>query len=81
MQFIFDHYHGLANLAWWGYVGVALVVMQVTLLGITLYYHRDQAHRAIDLHPALRHFFRLWLWVNTGANTKEWVAVRPGKRP
>jgi stearoyl-CoA desaturase (Delta-9 desaturase) len=75
MQLIFDHYQGLANLPWWGYVVVALVAMQVTLLGITLYYHRDQAHRAIDLHPALRHFFRLWLWVNTGANTKQWVAV------
>ncbi len=75
MQFIFNHYHGLANLPWWGYLVVALVVMQVTLLGITLYYHRDQAHRAIDLHPALRHFFRMWLWMNTGANTKQWVAV------
>jgi len=75
VQFIFDYHHGLANLGFWGYVVVALVVMQITLMGITLYYHRDQAHRAIDLHPALRHFFRFWLWVNTGANTREWVAV------
>lgn len=75
MEFIFEHYHGVAGLGWWGYVGVTLLVMHVTLLGITLYYHRDQAHRAIDLHPALRHFFRMWLWINTGANTKEWVAV------
>ncbi len=75
MQFVFDHYQGLVNLSFWGYVGVALLAMHVTLLGITLYYHRDQAHRAINLHPALRHFFRLWLWMNTGANTKEWVAV------
>ncbi|MDH3420545.1 MAG: fatty acid desaturase [Gammaproteobacteria bacterium] len=75
MQFVFDHYHGLAGLGLWGYVAVTLLVMHVTLLGITLYYHRDQAHRAIDLHPALRHFFRFWLWMTTGANTKEWVAV------
>jgi stearoyl-CoA desaturase (delta-9 desaturase) len=75
MQFIFDHFYGLSDLSFWGYVGVALLTAHVTLLGITLYYHRDQAHRAIDLHPALRHFFRLWLWMNTGANTKEWVAV------
>jgi len=75
VQFVFDHYHGLADLSLWGYVAVALLFMHVTLLGITLYYHRDQAHRAIDLHPALRHFFRFWLWMTTGANTKEWVAV------
>jgi stearoyl-CoA desaturase (delta-9 desaturase) len=75
VQFVFDHYHGLANLSFWGYVAVAVLVAHVTLLGITLYYHRDQAHRAINLHPALRHFFRFWLWMNTGANTKEWVAV------
>ncbi len=75
VQFVFDHYHGLAGLSFWGYVGVTLAFVHITLLGITLYYHRDQAHRAIDLHPALRHFFRLWLWINTGANTKAWVAV------
>ena len=75
VQFVFDHYHGLAGLGLWGYVAVALLVIHVTLLGITLYYHRDQAHRAINLHPALRHFFRFWLWMTTGANTKEWVAV------
>ncbi len=75
VQFVFDHYEGLINLSFWGYVGVAVLVMHVTLLGITLYYHRDQAHRSINLHPALRHFFRFWLWMNTGATTKEWVAV------
>ncbi|MFL2547529.1 MAG: acyl-CoA desaturase [Candidatus Rariloculaceae bacterium] len=75
MQFIFDHFYGLADLSFWGYVVVALLFIHVTLLGITLYYHRDQAHRACDLHPVLRHFFRLWLWINTGANTREWVAV------
>ena len=75
MQFVYEHFHGLADLRFWGYVVTALLFMHVTLLGITLYYHRDQAHRSVDLHPALRHFFRLWLWINTGASTKEWVAV------
>jgi len=40
-----------------------------------LYFHRDQTHRAVDLHPAVRHFCRFWLWINTGASTREWVAV------
>jgi len=75
VQFVFDHFHGLLNLGLWGYVCISLLIMHVTLLGVTLYYHRDQAHRAVDLHPLLRHFFRLWLWMNTGANTREWVAV------
>ncbi len=59
----------------WGYVVATLLMMHVTLLGITLYYHRDQAHQAVDLHPALRHFFRLWLWISSGVNMKAWVAV------
>jgi stearoyl-CoA desaturase (Delta-9 desaturase) len=42
---------------------------------VTLYLHRDQAHRALDLHPALRHFFRFWIWCTSGMLTKEWVAV------
>ena len=75
MQFLYEHFHGLANLSVWGYIVVSLGIIHVTLLGITLYYHRDQSHRSVELHPAVRHFFRLWLWINTGANTKEWVAV------
>ena len=34
-----------------------------------------QAHRALDLHPAVAHFFRFWLWLTTGMLTKEWVAI------
>ena len=75
MQLVYDHFYGLANLSVWGYIFTSLAFVHVTLLGITLYYHRDQAHRSVELHPAVRHFFRLWLWINTGANTKEWVAV------
>jgi stearoyl-CoA desaturase (Delta-9 desaturase) len=75
VDFLYTYYNGLAGMGLLGYVVVTLAMMHTTLIGITLYYHRDQAHRAVDLHPALRHFFRLWLWLNTGASTKEWVAV------
>ena len=75
VDFLNTHYFGLANLGVWGYVIVTLAMMHTTLIGVTLYYHRDQAHRACDLHPALRHFFRFWLWLTTGACTREWVAV------
>ena len=75
MEFLLEHFYGLLDLGFWGYVAVALLWMHITMMGVTLYFHRDQAHRSVDLHPALRHFFRFWLWMNTGAPTKEWVAV------
>ncbi len=75
MQFLLEYQHGLLDLSLLGYVLATLGFMHITMIGITLYYHRDQAHRSVDLHPALRHFFRFWLWMNTGASTKEWVAV------
>lgn len=66
---------GLLGLPWWGAVLCALGMIFVTTLGTTLYLHRDQTHRGLDLHPAVQHFFRLWLWMTTGINTKEWVAI------
>ncbi|MGE4658897.1 MAG: fatty acid desaturase [Gammaproteobacteria bacterium] len=75
MQFLLKYQYGLLDLSLWGYVLTTLLFIHVTMIGITLYYHRDQAHRSVALHPALRHFFRFWLWINTGASTKEWVAV------
>jgi len=70
-----DYLYGLLNLSALGYVIAALVLVQITMMGVTLYLHRDQAHRAIDLHPALRHFFRFWVWATSGQLTREWVAV------
>jgi stearoyl-CoA desaturase (delta-9 desaturase) len=67
--------YGLLNLSAWGYVIVTLVMLQITMMAVTLYLHRDQAHRAIDLHPVLRHFFRFWIWCTSGMLTREWVAV------
>lgn len=66
---------GILNLSFWGYVAVTFVFVQISMMGVTLYLHRDQAHRAIDLHPALRHFFRLWIWMTSGMVTREWVAI------
>ena len=70
-----DYLYGLLNLGLWGYVVVAFIMVQITMAAVTLYLHRDQAHRSIDLHPALRHFFRFWIWCTSGMLTREWVAV------
>ena len=67
--------HGLVDLPWWGYVVFTLVVTHVTIAAVTIFLHRCQAHRGLDLHPAVSHFFRFWLWLTTGMVTKEWVAI------
>ena len=66
---------GLFDLPWWGYVAVTLALTHVTIAAVTIYLHRCQAHRALDLHPVVSHFFRLWLWLTTGMVTKEWAAI------
>ena len=66
---------GLFQLPWWGYVAVTLAMTHVTIAGVTIYLHRHQAHRALDLGPVPSHFFRLWLWMTTGMVTKEWAAI------
>ena len=68
-------FSGLFDLPWWGYVVVALALTHVTIAAVTIFLHRCQAHRALDLHPAVSHFFRLWLWLTTGMVTKEWAAI------
>jgi stearoyl-CoA desaturase (Delta-9 desaturase) len=70
-----DFLYGVLNLSFWGYVLAAFLMVQLTFMGVTLYLHRDATHRSLNLHPALRHFFRLWLWMSSGMITKEWVAV------
>lgn len=66
--------HGLITEPLW-IVLIAAVFMHLTITAVTLYLHRDQTHRALDLHPVVRHFFRFWLWMTTGMVTGEWVAV------
>ena len=70
-----DLFSGVFDLPWWGYVWVALLLTHVTIVAVTVFLHRHQAHRALDLHPMVSHFFRLWLWLTTGMVTKEWAAV------
>jgi stearoyl-CoA desaturase (Delta-9 desaturase) len=67
--------HGWLALSWWQVLLVALVFTHVTIAAVTIYLHRSQAHRALELHPLVSHFFRLWLWLTTGMVTKEWVAI------
>ena len=67
--------HGLMPLPWWGYFVVALALTHVTIAAVTIYLHRHSAHRALDLHPVISHFFRFWLWLTTGMVTKEWTAI------
>jgi stearoyl-CoA desaturase (delta-9 desaturase) len=70
-----SYINGLIDLPWWGYVLLTLGLTHITIVAVTVYLHRAQAHRALDLHPALSHFFRFWLWFTTGMVTREWVAV------
>ena len=67
--------NGLMPLPWWGYVVVALALTHVTIAAVTIFLHRCQSHRGLDLHPIASHFFRFWLWLTTGMVTKEWVAI------
>jgi len=67
--------NGLWNLSWWQVVLFTLVVTHITIASVTIFLHRAQAHRAMDLHAIPSHFFRFWLWLTTGMVTKEWVAI------
>ncbi len=68
-------FNGLINLPWWGYVLVTLAMTHITIVSVTIFLHRHQTHRALDLHPAVAHFFRFWLFLTSGIVTKQWVAV------
>ncbi len=67
--------NGLWNLSWWQIVLYTLATTHITIASVTIFLHRAQAHRAMDLHPIPSHFFRFWLWLTTGMVTKEWVAI------
>jgi len=67
--------NGLLDLPWWGYVLVTLGMTHITIASVTIFLHRHQAHRALDLHPLVGHFFRFWLWLTTGMVTKAWAAI------
>lgn len=67
--------HGSLNFSWLQVLLVTLVLTHITIASVTIYLHRHSAHRALDLHPLVSHFFRFWLWLTTGQVTKEWTAI------
>jgi stearoyl-CoA desaturase (Delta-9 desaturase) len=67
--------HGLAGFAWWQTLLITLAMTHATIVSVTVFLHRAQSHRALDLHPIPAHFFRFWLWLTTGMVTKEFVAI------
>lgn len=67
--------NGLWDLSWWQLLLYTLITTHFTIAGVTIFLHRCQAHRALDLGPVPSHFFRFWLWLGTGMVTKEWVAI------
>jgi len=66
---------GLLQFGWMGLAIYFLIATQLTIFSVTLYLHRSQAHRGVDFHPVLQHFFRFWTWLTTSMITKEWVAI------
>jgi stearoyl-CoA desaturase (delta-9 desaturase) len=68
-------YQGLLDFSPWQVIVAILAMTHLTILAVTIYLHRAQAHRALHLHPALAHLFRFWLWLTTGMVTRQWVAV------
>jgi len=75
MQFIDFLQNGLLDLGLGQKILTFLIATQITIMGVTLYLHRDQTHRGVSLHPVLQHFFRFWLWLTTGMQTRDWVAI------
>jgi stearoyl-CoA desaturase (delta-9 desaturase) len=66
---------GILQFNWWQVLLITLLLTHITIISVTVFLHRSQAHRGLDLHPAVMHFFRFWLWMTTGMVTKEWVAI------
>lgn len=67
--------HGITRASGWQVFAFTLIVTHITIVSVTIFLHRCQAHRALDLHAIPSHFFRFWLWLTTGQITKEWAAI------
>ena len=65
----------MIDISFWQGLVITLLLTHITIVSVTLYLHRSQAHRGVEFHPALNHFFRFWVWLTTGMTTKAWVAV------
>jgi len=68
-------FYGILDLPGWGYILATLILTHITVVSVTIYLHRHQAHRGLELHPIVSHFFRLWLWLTTGMQTQVWAAI------
>ena len=66
---------GLTGASWGGWILYFLATTQGTIVAVTLYLHRSQAHRGVQFHPAVAHLFRAGCWLSTGMVTRQWVAV------
>lgn len=67
--------NGLSRATAWQVLFFTIIVTHITIASVTIFLHRCQAHRGLDLHPIASHFFRFWLWLTTGQVTKEWAAI------
>ena len=67
--------NGLSGASGWEVLAFTLVATHITIASVTIFLHRCQAHRALELHAIPSHFFRFWLWLTTGMVTKEWAAI------
>jgi stearoyl-CoA desaturase (Delta-9 desaturase) len=67
--------NGYLNWSWWQILLITLLLTHITIASVTIFLHRCQAHRALELHAIPSHFFRFWLWLTTGMVTKEWAAI------
>ncbi|WP_025916564.1 acyl-CoA desaturase [Herminiimonas sp. CN] len=66
---------GISRASGWQVFIFTMIVTHITIASVTIFLHRCQAHRALELHAIPSHFFRFWLWLTTGQVTKEWAAI------
>ncbi len=69
--------NGYLDWSGWQILLITLLLTHITIASVTIFLHRCQAHRALELHAIPAHFFRFWLWLTTGMVTKEWAAIHP----
>lgn len=75
MSNILNYFYGILALPAWQCLIIGLVMIHITILAVTLYLHRGTCHRGLEMHPILSHFFRFWLWMTTGMETRQWIAI------
>jgi len=75
MGLIFEILSGVFHLPWWSYVVITLVLTHITIVSVTIFLHRSQAHPAVQLSGFIKHCFRFWLWITTAIITKEWTST------